>query len=219
MKTPDIILQKSLDLFNEHGVSPISTNHIAAELKISPGNLYYHFKNKEEIIRVLFQQLLDANAALWQIDAAGQVKSPIEYIDGYQNIYWKYRFFFRELSPILRKDPELAKMWRGGLKQVMGLIRAGYTNWVTQGFVKEISDPHELEILAETVLIVSTSFLSYFETKQTSSTKKKLRTSLPHLANILKPYCQPKLQAELIGFIAQFANASEHKDSQENSAE
>ena len=54
------IIDASLTLFNEEGERNISTNHIAAHLGISPGNLYYHFRNKDEIIVQLFKRYSEA---------------------------------------------------------------------------------------------------------------------------------------------------------------
>jgi AcrR family transcriptional regulator len=59
IKTYDRIIQESLKLFNEQGERNITTNHIAAHLGISPGNLYYHFRNKEEIVYQIFLMYRD----------------------------------------------------------------------------------------------------------------------------------------------------------------
>jgi AcrR family transcriptional regulator len=58
MKTRDRILETSLRLFNEAGVAKVSTNRIATEAEISFGNLYYHFKNKGQIVEWLFRHFL-----------------------------------------------------------------------------------------------------------------------------------------------------------------
>ena len=54
MKTRDKIVLAALELFNRDGERNITTNHIAAHIDISPGNLYYHFRNKQEIVREIF---------------------------------------------------------------------------------------------------------------------------------------------------------------------
>jgi AcrR family transcriptional regulator len=55
-RTAERILDVSLDLFNRFGEPNVSTTVISAELKISPGNLYYHYPAKDELINALFNR-------------------------------------------------------------------------------------------------------------------------------------------------------------------
>lgn len=58
MKTADRILLTSLDLFNQQGERNVSSVDIANELDISPGNLYYHYRGKDEIVEALVDQYI-----------------------------------------------------------------------------------------------------------------------------------------------------------------
>ncbi|MEO8876132.1 MAG: helix-turn-helix domain-containing protein, partial [Polyangiaceae bacterium] len=48
LSTKDRVLHMAVRMFNRQGTSAVTTNHIAAELGMSPGNLYYHYRNKED---------------------------------------------------------------------------------------------------------------------------------------------------------------------------
>lgn len=109
MKTRDKIVFAALELFNEHGERTITTNHIAAHIDISPGNLYYHFRNKQEIVREIF--LLYSRELLERFEPVQEQTESLallkQYLDSIFNLMWKYRFFYANLPDILQRDESL----------------------------------------------------------------------------------------------------------------
>jgi AcrR family transcriptional regulator len=127
MKTRDRILHTSLSLFNEEGEAHTTTIDIAHEMDISPGNLYYHFKGKDEIIAELFQQ--------YELALSSTLTAPIEqplsadrtnvednwfYLYVVMEEMYQYRFLYHNLDNILQRYPEI----RRGFKRVIQLKRA-----------------------------------------------------------------------------------------------
>lgn len=116
--TRDRIVDAAVELFNEQGVANVTTNHIASHLGISPGNLYYHFANKEEIVRAAFARMNAEAAVIWTLPDAPAAKStPVDptalqrMIVGNLQLYATYLFFARELPTLLRADPDLRKSY------------------------------------------------------------------------------------------------------------
>ncbi len=113
MKTNEKIIHASLQLFNEHGERSITTNHIAAHLGISPGNLYYHFKNKQDIIRSIFdnyEHFLNTSFQPYQANKV-TVDLLISYFDIMFEIPWRFRFMYTNLNDILSRDEGLSKRY------------------------------------------------------------------------------------------------------------
>lgn len=109
MSNKERILECALGLFNEKGSFNVTTNHIAEAINISPGNLYYHYKNKEAIILELFLQMIKE----WEADSkqlhtvllSDEVLSHMLEKSG--AFFWKYRFIHKELVSLIRNDNNL----------------------------------------------------------------------------------------------------------------
>src|SRR5688500_1752658 len=71
-RTAERILEVTLELFNRFGEPNVSTTLISAEMSISPGNLYYHYPAKDELINALVDRYERALNEL--LGAAEQVR-------------------------------------------------------------------------------------------------------------------------------------------------
>jgi AcrR family transcriptional regulator len=112
-QTKNNIIQKAIDLFNEHGTAAISLTSLAEALGISTGNLQYHYRSKEEIVRAILEIMFnDWNAVYQEMDTGSFTMDTLYRILRINfRLVWKYRFFYRELNALLRKDELLAKRY------------------------------------------------------------------------------------------------------------
>jgi AcrR family transcriptional regulator len=114
MKTRDRILQTSLLLFNQEGEAPQTAVDISNALEISPGNLYYHFKGKDAIIRALFGAFEDEMRIILRGSKDGVTSIEDNWVYLYiilEEIY-DFRFFYRDLGVLLDRYPDLAVRFR-----------------------------------------------------------------------------------------------------------
>jgi AcrR family transcriptional regulator len=109
--TRELILQTSLDLFNQQGEPNVTTNLIADEAEISPGNLHYHFRRKEDIVRTLFSRFAKALVPLIDLsdDTAGDAESLWFLLHVIFEVKGQYRFVYRNLSDISSNMPAIGK--------------------------------------------------------------------------------------------------------------
>lgn len=193
MKTRDKIIQASLELFNEHGERTITTNHIAAHLDISPGNLYYHFRNKEDIIRCIFDQY--EQHLLSGFKPYDGQKVDLELLMGYFDAMfytmWQFRFMYANLADILARDELLKarylKAQQSVLEQSIGVLKQ-----LKQDGIFAIPDDR-ISDLADTIKMIIGFWISYKLTQSSIATINKgaLYEGLLRVLMIFKAYATP----------------------------
>lgn len=198
-KNRERILTASIDLFNQSGVVAVTTNHIAAHLGISPGNLYFHFCNKEEIITELFDRMCTDTYQVWMPNKTVSAHdSPLALIERTLEIYWTYRFFHREMYHLRRKDPVLARKWKSHINKMARLLLATYGHWVKKGVMKKLADPKEMQMIADIVLVTSSWYLQFFESPEKPANRRSVRIGVDHILRFLLPYHTDKGQKEIL---------------------
>ena len=107
-RTAERILDTTLELFNRFGEPNVSTTLISAELGISPGNLYYHYPAKDELITKLFDRY---DAALAELLPAAEEVRDVEsawlFFHLLFELIWAYRFLYRDLNDLLSNNRKL----------------------------------------------------------------------------------------------------------------
>ena len=125
MKTKDKIIYTAIKLFNKQGTNLVSTNHIAKEMGISPGNLYYHFRSKNDIIRSISDNFSNelGSALKIQLDTISDFSSNLTSLfDRFFKIQQSYQFLFLEGVHLTKQDSRLLDNYT----KLRSLIKKGY---------------------------------------------------------------------------------------------
>lgn len=194
LETKSRILKAALKLFNEEGTDSITTHDIAHQADISPGNLYYHFKNKQAIIRALFYEIEVFSITEWW------EKSPnhkdvrfADFMQFYFGSLSKYRFFFRDFSSILSNDPILAREWKSKYLRLFSVMQEVLHGWVKQGLIKPFRSAKEADIFIESVWVLAAFSQVHLEALGKSKSGS-LEEANKYVARFLYPYHTEKGQ-------------------------
>ncbi|NNJ18640.1 TetR/AcrR family transcriptional regulator [Pseudomonas putida CSV86] len=169
IKTRERIVQNSLELFNQQGERSVSTNHIAAHMEISPGNLYYHFANKQEIIAELFSQYEEQVESFLHPPKGrlATVEDKRFYLQAILAAMWNYRFLHRDLEHLLDSDKALADRYRRFSQRCLLQGQAIYEGFVSAGILE--MTPVQIEALTLNTWIILTSWVRFLCTTRENS--------------------------------------------------
>lgn len=190
MNTREKILDTALQKFNQLGTAEVSTNHIAEACGISPGNLYYYFRNKQDIIRELFQGLFTAwnNDLSLPDDHYPDLEALRNIVETNFQIIWQYRFAYRELVALLRQDQELHASFLVVRQRGFEGFHELFHRFVASGILRDPDNPQVIIDLQELCWFISEFWLIYLEIGGREVNESEIQRGVDLLLSVIQPY-------------------------------
>lgn len=195
--TRERILQASLHLFNTQGERNITTNHIASHLGMSPGNLYYHFRNKPMIVAELFSEFERQMEVFFALPAEASVtlEDKARYLESLLDLLWQFRFMHQGLEYLLEADPELAARYRQFAQHSLRNTQSIYQAFADAGIL--LLSPQQAESLSINVWIVLSSWMQFLTTTrgiQSDLDEQLMRRGIYQILVLEEGYVAPAYQ-------------------------
>jgi len=180
----------AIRLFNEQGTAAVSTNHIAQALSMSPGNLYYHFRNKEEILRAILERMI----ARWEGLYAFPQESPPKPADVQQVVtenfwlVWEYRFFYRELSALVQRDPVLKSRYQQIRRERLAKLEELLQRFLRASSASSLETRTSFTNLARLCWLISDYWLPFLEIDGELVLSEVIEQGVALYMQVLHPY-------------------------------
>ncbi len=201
-RTAERILEVTLELFNRFGEPNVSTTLISAELNISPGNLYYHYPAKDELINSLFDRYEKALSELLQAaEGVRNIEDAWLFFHMLFELIWQYRFLYRDLNDLLSKNRRLETHFQFVLSNKTRAVQAVLDALAVQSAMR--IDRRQAESVANAMVVVLTYWLSYEYVRdprhalEPENAAAALARGAYHVLSLLMPYLETAAQEHL----------------------
>lgn len=198
-RTAERIAIVALNLFNRYGEPNVSTTLISSELNISPGNLYYHFPAKDQLVSHLFDNY---KADILKLLEASQDVKDVEdawfFLHSLFELIWDHRFLYRDLNDLLSKNRHLETHFKHILEVKTASLNHMLLALARQGHIR--NEPDTFSTLSASMSVVVTYWLSYEYVRnprhamEPESAGDALARGARHVLLLLAPYLEDAQQ-------------------------
>ena len=192
-RTRERILETALAMFNQYGEPSVATTAIAFEMGISPGNLYYHYHNKEQIVADLFAEFRREIEA--RLAAPEQRLAHVEDVWLFLHLVFetmsKYRFVYRDLAELIVRYHVVQEQFRRILLHKIRVVTQILVALVKAGQMH--AEPDEIATLAENMALVASYWLSFQFARDPKAQQddRTLAQGAFHVIALAAPYLAP----------------------------
>ena len=198
MKTAQRILKASRDLLNEQGSAQVTTNAIADAADLSVGNLYYHYKNKDDILVALFTEFeKEAHQLLSICDEHTSIAQWVCWWQDWFALVEHNAFLFHDQSYLLNRNDHLKFLYNRLVGQLERSQNAVFLRFKQSDEL--VATDSDIERMAREVTFIAFFWQDFVDLGKTteSAAKSPYVSALNQTLGLLLPYLKIPAQMQV----------------------
>lgn len=197
-KTKRLILDTALNLFNEKGLAQVSLRTIAESMRISPGNLTYHFKKREEIVEALYYEFVAEVEERFEEMNLSEIKLNLVFdlILMLTETRLKYRFLMRDFTTLIAENPSIKKHYVAVIKKRKSQSMGIFDHLIEQKILRPAELENEYEHLYERIQILGNFWITSALMQGNKMTNATVERNFEMVVQIMYPYLTNKGKRE-----------------------
>jgi AcrR family transcriptional regulator len=197
-KTKRLILDTALNLFNEKGLAQVSLRTIAESMRISPGNLTYHFKKREEIVEALYYEFVAEVEERFEEMNLSEIKLNLVFdlILMLTETRLKYRFLMRDFTTLIAENPSIKKHYVAVIKKRKSQSMGIFDHLIEQKILRPAELENEYEHLYERIQILGNFWITSALMQGNKLTNATVERNFEMVVQIIYPYLTSKGKKE-----------------------
>lgn len=187
------IIEIAIKRFNHDGLANVPMQQIAEDLNMSAGNLAYHFRTKNDLINVIFDQIaLEAEDTMKQFRVYPNLLDFDLQLNRYFDINQRLPFYFRDILELDRHFPHLMEKRKLIIEKYMAQIASRFAYNYKRGIIKEEHHEGQYKDMAETVWMISTFFATKVDLLNEHAPRMDKKEFMRKIWNYIMPYFTEK---------------------------
>ncbi|MGQ9760308.1 MAG: TetR/AcrR family transcriptional regulator [Thermogutta sp.] len=147
----DGISQAALEVLKQHGYEGLTMDRVAEVAGIAKGSLYHYFRNKQELVTYLFEQIIEpaiqAGEEIFQ-----QVAPAVKKLEAMVRMWFDYFSQHRALFDFLFRDPTVRELCLTSRRSKNGLAIDWFSAILRQGISEGVFRSVDVTYAAEMVI-------------------------------------------------------------------
>lgn len=200
MSTKELIINKAIELFNQHGLEYFGIRKLAKELELKAGNITYYFPTKNDLIAEIAKRCTESGTGILSIHEGMNCYDFLEMLQRLFHNQYQYRSLMLSLPHIVREIEDISVHY----KESQELRKEVFNNLLDvlheSGSINKASEEERNHFVEMMLMIIRFWISDYSINESIAFPGNHLYRHIDFVSNYLSYFSTPKGQEEIKKF-------------------